>query len=176
MSGLLKPVASLNGMPCSGHGIPVPTAIHTQEPCKKPPTKLPIVVKNLTCFWPPTPLIPLTAVNPQRATVLVNGFPIMIAGDTFTPHISVTTNIVNYVCPCGPNTCIIPTPFPCSELTIEDRGGTGHSRTVVPTSTTTLAFKVPVARLLDPLGVGASGASLPCSSVVAYGSPTVLAG
>lgn len=175
MAGLLKPVASLNGLPCSGHGIPIPSTIHTEQPCKTPPKTLGIVVKNLTCFWPPTPLVPLTAVNPSRATVLVNGIPIMISGDTFTPHISATTNIINYICPCGNATCIIPTPFACSILTTEDKAGTGHSRTAVATSTKTLAFKVPIVRMLDPLGVGASGKSYPCSSVVAYGSPTVLA-
>lgn len=172
--GILKPVANINGLPCSGHGIPIPATIHSTQPCGSPPIPYSIVAKNLTCLWPPQPLIPLTAINPLRATVLVNKLPIMIAGDTFTPHVSVTTNIINYLCPCGKATCIIPTPIHCGTLTVED-AGVGHVRTVVSTTLTVFAFKVPIARILDPLGVGAPGVSYPCSSVVAYGSPTVLA-
>ena len=54
-------------------------------------------------------------------------------------------------------------------------GGVGHERVVQATSLTVYAFKVPVARILDPLGVGFPGFSYKCSSVVAYGSATVLA-
>ena len=71
--GVLKPVANHNGLPDTGHGIPIPSTIHSTQPCNSPPIELPIIVKDKTCLWPPTPLIPLTALNPMRATVLVNG-------------------------------------------------------------------------------------------------------
>lgn len=173
--GFLKPVASLNGLPCSGHGLCIPSTIHSVQACGTPPIPYSIIIKNFTCWWPPMPLIPLTAINPFRATVLVNMIPIMLMGDVFTNHPSVCTNIIIYICPCGPNLCAIPTPIPCSPLTIEDMGALGHPRVVMATTLTVFALKLPVARILDPLGVGFPGFSYPCSSVVAYGHPTVLA-
>ena len=172
--GFLKPVASLNGLPCSGHGLCLPSTIHSIQACGTPPVPYSIVIKNFTCWWPPTPLIPLSAINPLRATVLVQFIPIMIGGDYFTPHIALCTNIVIYLCPCGKGICPIPTPIPCSVLTIEDSGGVGHPRVLFPTTLTVFAFKIPIARILDPLGVGFPGFSYPCSSVVAFGHPTVL--
>lgn len=172
--GILKPVAVLNGLPCSGHGIPMPTAVHNQQPCHTPPIPFSIVIKDKTCWWGPQSLKPLTAVNPLRATVLVNGIPIMLMGDAFTPHKSTTTNIINYVCPCGNSVCIKPTPIPCGKLTIEDAGGIGHPRVLEATTTTVYALKLPIGRILDPLGVGKPFVSWPCRSVVSYGSPTVL--
>ena len=172
--GFLKPVASLNGLPCSGHGLCIPSTIHSVQSCGSPPIPYSIIIKNFTCWWPPYPLIPLTAVNPFRATVLVNSVPIMLMGDTFSLHFSTCTNIIIYLCPCGNAICAIPTPILCSPLTIEDNGGIGHVRTVVSTTLTVFALKLPVARILDPLGVGFPGWALPCSSVVAWGHPTVL--
>ena len=104
--------------------------------------------------------------------VVVNGLPIMINGDAFTPHLSPTTNIINYLCPCGKATCIIPTPTVCSLLTAEDISG-GHPR-VLSTGTyqSVRAFKIPIGRLGDSLGPK----GYPCSSKIAYGSPNVLAG
>jgi hypothetical protein len=54
-------------------------------------------------------------------------------------------------------------------------GVIGHPRVVMATTLTVFALKLPVARILDPLGVGFPGFSYPCSSVVAFGHPTVLA-
>ena len=173
--GFLKPVASLNGLPCSGHGLCLPSTIHSVQVCGTPPIPYSIVIKNFTCWWPPLPLIPLTAINPFRATVLVNFIPIMLMGDVFINHPSVCTNIIIYLCPCGKAICAIPTPIPCSPLTIEDMGVIGHPRVVMATTLTVFALKLPVARILDPLGIGFPGFSYPCSSVVAFGHPTVLA-
>lgn len=173
--GFLKPVASLNGLPCSGHGLCIPSTIHSVQACGTPPIPYSIVIKNFTCWWPPLPLIPLTAINPFRATVLVNMIPIMLMGDVFINHPAVCTNIIIYLCPCGKAICAIPTPIPCSPLTIEDMGVIGHPRVVMATTLTVFALKLPVARILDPLGVGFPGFSYPCSSVVAFGHPTVLA-
>ncbi len=170
------PVASHNGLPCSGHGIPIPATIHNQQPCGSSPIPFTIEIKNKTCWWPPTPLIPLTGLTPERATVLVNKIPIMLEMDVFTPHRSITTNIINYLCPCGKAMCIIPTPFGGSILTIEDKFGIGHERVLNATTFTVFALKRRVARLLDPLGVGLPRVSWPCKSVVAYGSPNVLCG
>lgn len=171
--GFLKPVASLNGLPCSGHGLCLPSTIHSVQACGTPPIPYSITIKNFTCWWPPLPLIPIFGVTIMRAMVQVNRIPIMCSGDTFIPHPSVCTNIVVHICPCGKGVCAIPTPIPCSALTIED-GGVGHPRVVVATSLTVFALKRPVARILDPLGVGLPGFSYPCSSVVAFGHPTVL--
>ena len=177
--GLNKPVANHNGLPCTGHGIPIPATIHSTQQCKTPPIRLGIVMKNKTCLWPPTPLVPLTALNPARAMVLVNGLPIMINGDTFTPHLSPTTNIINYLCPCGKATCIIPTPTVCSLLTAEDIAG-GHPRTLdTGFYQSVRAFKIPIGRLGDNLGKGSLppvSIGYPCMSKIAYGSPNVLAG
>ena len=170
------PVASHNGLPCSGHGIPISSTIHNQQPCGSPPIPFTIEIKDKTCWWPPTPLIPLTGLTPERSTVLVNKLPIMLEMDVFTPHISPTTNIINYLCPCGKAMCIIPTPIICGLLTIEDKGGVGHERVLNATTFTVFALKRRVARMLAPLGVGVPKASWPCKSVVAYGSPTVLCG
>tara|TARA_B100001250_G_scaffold129302_1_gene110128 strand:+ start:6142 stop:6507 length:366 start_codon:yes stop_codon:yes gene_type:complete len=119
-------------------------------------------------------MIPIFPVTPLRATVLVNRIPIMLLGDTFTPHIAACTNIIVYMCPCGKAMCPTPTPIPCSTLTIEDSGGIGHIRIVMATTLTVYALKLPIARILDPLGVGMPGFSYPCSSVVAWGHATVL--
>ena len=173
--GFLKPVASLNGLPCSGHGLCIPSTIHSVQACGTPPIPYSIVIKNFTCWWPPLPLIPLTAINPFRATVLVNMIPIMLMGDVFINLPAVCRNIIIYLCPCGKAICAIPTPIPCSPLTIEDMGVIGHPRVVMATTLTVFALKLPVARILDPLGVGFPGFSYPCSSVVAFGHPTVLA-
>jgi hypothetical protein len=54
-------------------------------------------------------------------------------------------------------------------------GVVGHPRVVMATTLTVFALKLPVARILDPLGIGFPGFSYPCSSVVAFGHPTVLA-
>ena len=171
------PVANHNGLPDSGHGFPIPSTIHSTQACNSPPILLSIKVKNKTCLWPPTPLVPLSALNPARALVQVNRLPIMIIGDTFTPHMSPTTNIINYLCPCGKAMCIIPTPIVCSLLTVEDCGGVGHPRILFATTKTVLAFKLPIGRVTDRLGAPSGGYSgYPCSSRVTYGSPTVLAG
>ena len=89
--GFLKPVASLNGLPCSGHGLCLPSTIHSVQSCGSPPIPYSIVIKEFTCWWPPTPMIPIFPVTPLRATVLVNRIPIMLLGDTFTPHIAACT-------------------------------------------------------------------------------------
>ena len=60
-------------------------------------------------------------------------------------------------------------------LTIEDNGGVGHIRVCNATTLTVFAHKRPLARILDPLGVGIPGWSYPCYSVIAFGHPTVLA-
>lgn len=165
--GTLSPVAPINGLPDSGHGLCIPSTVHSVQSCNTSPVKYPITIKNLTCWWPPTPLIPLQPLHPVRATVLVNLLPIMVDGDSFIPHISTCTNIIIYMCPCGKSTCPVPTPIPCSQLTKEDQGGRGHARTLNATSQTVFAFKKPIARVLDPLGP-------PCKSVVTSGSPNVL--
>jgi uncharacterized Zn-binding protein involved in type VI secretion len=172
--GFKKPVASLNGLPCSGHGLCLPPVQHSVQPCKSPPRPKSIRIKNFSCYWPPFPLIPQAAVDVRRATVLVNGIPIMLHGDKFTPHISPCTNIIVYMCPCGQSICPVPTPVNCSLLTTEDGMGKGHPRVVQATTAKVFALKRPVARALDPLGAGKPGKSYPCSSVVAYGSPNVL--
>ena len=172
--GYLLPVSSLNGLPCSGLGLCLPSTIHSVQACGTPPIPYSIVIKEFTCWWPPQPLIPIFPVTPYRATVQVNRIPIMLLGDTFTPHIAVCTNIVVYMCPCGKAMCPTPTPIPCSTLTIEDGGGVGHTRIVMATTLTVFALKLPIARILDPLGVGFPGWSYPCSSVVAWGHATVL--
>jgi hypothetical protein len=171
--GFLKPVAAHNALPCSGHGLCLPPTVHSVQGCSSPPIPYTIKVKDLTCWWPPYPLVPLTALNPLRALVLVHFLPIYLLGDTFTPHWSACTNIVIYMCPCGPNICPFPTPIPCSILTIEDAGGVGHPRVLFTTTLTVFALKLPVGRMLDPLGLGFPGWSYPCSSVVAWGSATV---
>ena len=107
--GILKPVASLNSLPCSGHGL-----LQSNQPCGS----LTIVVGPY-CWWAPQPLIPLEAVNPLRATVLVNGLPIMLFGDTFTPHTSTTANIINYLCPIGKAMVLSQHPY-LRYLTVED--------------------------------------------------------
>jgi len=61
-------------------------------------------------------------------------------------------------------------------LTVEDMGGVGHFRMCEATTFTVYALKRPIGRMLDPLGIGKPFVSWPCKSVVAYGSPTVLAG
>ncbi len=38
--GLNKPVANHNGLPCTGHGIPIPSTIHSTQACKTPPIRL----------------------------------------------------------------------------------------------------------------------------------------
>ena len=88
--GALLPVSSLNGLPCSGHGLCIPSTIHSVQACGTPPIPYSIVIKEYTCWWPPQPLIPIFPVTPYRATVLVNRIPIMLHGDTFTPPVSYT--------------------------------------------------------------------------------------
>lgn len=171
--GFLKPVAAHNALPCSGHGLCLPPTIHSVQWCGTPPIPYTIKVKDFTCWWPPYPLVPLTALNPLRAMVLVHFLPIYLLGDTFTPHFSTCTNIVIYLCPCGTSICPKPTPFACSILTVEDAGGVGHPRVLFTTTLTVFALKLPVGRMLDPLGIGFPGWSYPCSSVVAWGSATV---
>ena len=172
--GYLLPVSSLNGLPCSGHGLCIPSTVHSVQSCGSTPIPYSIVIKEYTCWWPPQALIPIFPVTPYRATVQVNRIPIMLHGDTFQPHIAVCTNIIVYMCPCGKSTCPTPTPIPCSTLTIEDGGGVGHTRILMATTLTVFALKLPIARILDPLGVGFPGWSYPCSSVVAWGHATVL--
>ena len=48
--GVLKPVANHNGLPDTGHGIPIPSTIHSTQPCNSPPIELPIIVKDKTCL------------------------------------------------------------------------------------------------------------------------------
>ena len=126
--GFLKPVTSLNGLPDSGHGLCLPSTIHSVQSCGSPPIPYSIVIKNFTCWWPPTPLVPTFPITLDRAMVQVNRIPVMVLGDTFTPHISTCTNIVIHICPCGKSLCAIPSAIPCSNLTIEDNGGTGYIR------------------------------------------------
>ena len=173
--GFLKPVTSLNGLPDSGHGLCLPSTVHSVQACGSPPIPYSIVIKNKTCWGPPQPLIPIFPITPDRAMVLVNRIPVMVFGDAFTPHIAVCTNIIIYMCPCGKGVCPIPTPIPCSLLTIEDNGGIGHIRVCNATTLTVFAHKRPLARILEPLGVGIPGWSYPCYSVIAFGHPTVLA-
>lgn len=175
--GLLLPVAPITGLPDSGHGICIPPTVHSVQPCKTPPIPYSIVIKEWTCWWPPTPLIPISPLSAIKATVLVNGLPCMTFGDAFTPHTSTCTNIIIYMCPCGKGLCPVPTPIPCSNLTIEDNAGIGHVRFAFTSTLTVFACKLPVARVLDPLGVGTPGWmgwSYPCNSIIAYGSPNVL--
>ena len=172
--GLLLPVAPITGLPCSGHGICIPGTVHSVQACVTPPVPYSIKIKEWTCWWPPQPLIPYTALNPLKALVLTNGLPTMTLGDVFVNHISPCTNIVIYMCPCGKALCPIFTPIICSALTIEDMAGIGHIRFLMATSLTVFVTKLPIGRVLDPLGIGFRFWSYPCSSVVAYGSPTVL--
>ena len=174
MKGFISPVAFHAGLPCSGHGIPIPPAIHSTQPCGTPPIPQTILIKNQTCWWMPFPLIPINPLTVGNALVLVHKMPIMLGFDAFIPHPSFTTNIVLYLCPCGKGVCVIPTPIVGSILTAEDMGGVGHIRVVYPTTFTVWALKRPVARALDPLGIGARFFSYPCRSVVAYGAPLVL--
>lgn len=174
MKGITLPVAFHANLPCSGHGVCIPMAVHSTQPCGSPPIPQSIVIKNFTCWWPPFPLTPISPVVVTNALVQVHRLPIMLGFDAFTPHPSVCTNIIIYMCPCGPSICPIPTPIPCSVLTAEDMGGVGHPRFVVPTTFTVWALKRPVARVLDPLGFGQRFMSYPCRSVVAFGAPLVL--
>lgn len=174
MKGITLPVAFHAGLPCSGHGVCIPMTKHSVQPCSSPPIPKSIKVKNLTCWWPPYPLIPISPVTVTNALVQVHRLPIMLSLDSFIPHPSVCTNIVVYLCPCGKKICKVPVPFPCSVLTIEDMGGVGHARFVVSTTLTVWALRRPVARVLDPLGIGPRFRSYPCSSVVAFGAPLVL--
>ena len=118
--------------------------------------------------------MPFGPLSPLKAMVLTNGLPTMTFGDRFIPHISPCTNIIIYMCPCGKSLCPVPTPIPCSILTTEDMGGVGHMRILFATSLTVYVTKLPIGRVLDPLGVGTLAYSYPCNSVVAYGSPNVL--
>jgi len=59
---------------------------------------------------------------------------------------------------------------------MEDMGGVGHVRVAESTTFTVFALKRRVIRIIDPLGAGKPKLSWPCSSVVAFGSATVLAG
>jgi len=171
--GFLLPVAPITGLPCSGHGLCIPSTVHSVQSCGSPPIPYSITIKNFTCWWPPLPLIPAGAINPLKATVLTNGLPTMSFGDVFTNHPSPCTNIIIYMCPCGKGVCPVPTAIPCSALTAED-AGIGHIRFLQATSLTVYVTKLPIGRILDPLGIGFPGFSYPCSSVVAYGSPNVL--
>jgi len=81
------------------------------------------------------------------------------------------------MCPCPKGLCPVPTPIACSILTVEDCAGVGHFRFAFTSTLTVFALKLPVARVLDPPGVGTPGFlgwSYPCNSMIAYGSPTVL--
>ncbi|BCU95153.1 MAG: hypothetical protein CM15mV7_2690 [uncultured marine virus] len=147
----------IKGLPDSGHGLCLPSTVHSVQACGSPPIPYSIVIKNKTCWWPPQPLIPIFPITPDRAMVLVNRIPVMVFGDAFTPHIAVCTNIIIYMCPCGKGVCPIPTPIPCSLLTIEDNGGIGHIRVCNATTLTVFVHKRPLARILDPLGVGIPG-------------------
>ena len=51
--GFLKPVTSLNGLPDSGHGLCLPSTVHSVQACGSPPIPYSIVIKNKTCWWPP---------------------------------------------------------------------------------------------------------------------------
>ena len=44
--GILKPVANINGLPCSGHGIHIPATIHSTQTCGTPPIPYSIVAKK----------------------------------------------------------------------------------------------------------------------------------
>ena len=171
--GFLLPVAPITGLPCSGHGICIPSTVHCVMGCAGPPPMYPIKIKQWTCWWPPLPLIPFGPLHPLKATVLTNFLPTMTFGDRFINHPSPCTNIVIHMCPCGKAVCPIPTPYPCSLLTIEE-GGIGHTRILIAQSKTVFCYKLPIGRIFDPLGIGFPGFSWPCSSVVAYGSPNVL--
>ena len=173
-AGILLPVAPITGLPCSGHGICIPSTVHSVQSCGSPPIPYTIKIKEWTCGRPPTPLVPLGPLSPMKAMVLTNGLPTMTFGDRFIPHISPCTNIIIYMCPCGKSLCPVPTPIPCSILTTEDMGGVGHMRILFATSLTVYVTKLPIGRVLDPLGVGTLAYSYPCNSVVAYGSPNVL--
>ena len=68
--GYLLPVSSLNGLPCSGHGLCIPTTVHSVQACGTPPIPYSIVIKEYTCWWPPQPLIPIFPVTPVSYTHL----------------------------------------------------------------------------------------------------------
>ena len=88
--GYLLPVSSLNGLPCSGHGLCLPSTVHSVQACGTPPIPYSIVIKEFTCWWPPQPLIPIFPVTPYRATVQVNRIPIMLHGDTSVSYTHLT--------------------------------------------------------------------------------------
>ena len=46
MKGFISPVAFHAGLPCSGHGIPIPPAIHSTQPCGTPPIPQTILIKS----------------------------------------------------------------------------------------------------------------------------------
>ena len=98
--GFLKPVTSLNGLPCTGHGLCLPSTVHSVQACGSPPIPYTIVIKNKTCWWPPTPLIPTFPITPDRAMVQVNRIPVMVFGDIFTPHILSLIHISEPTRPC----------------------------------------------------------------------------
>jgi len=174
MKGWISPVAFHAGLPCSGHGICLPPVVHSVQPCGSPPIPRSIIEKNFTCWWPPFPLIPISPITIANALVMVHKLPIMLDFDAFITHPSACTNLIIYMCPCGPSICPIPTPIPCSILTAEDMFGVGHIRFVFAMTFTVFALKRRVARVLDPLGFGTPFRSYPCSSVVAFGAPLVL--
>ena len=110
--GLLLPVAPITGLPCSGHGICIPGTVHSVQACGTPPVPYSIKIKEWTCWWPPQPLIPYTALNPLKALVLTNGLPTMTLGDVFVQHIcmmipAIRVALLHYritnVCPALPS-------------------------------------------------------------------------
>lgn len=165
-----KPVALPSGF-CSGHGILLPAFIHQVIGA---PTPVPVLTKNISCSWLPTPTTPLV---PIKGKVLVEKQPPLVQGDILIDHPGVGSNLVKIPCKGG----LCPIPFPCKTLALEDAttGVVGHRRVVTPWSIpmagvppTVIVTGIPIARVGDALGTAVPGPA-PCMSVIATGAFTV---
>ncbi len=161
-----RPAALVTGL-CTGHGVCVPAAIHSFEPCGTPcplAQKRPVSVKNATCYWPPLVTAPLV---PYPSTVFVNGIIPLRDADVLIPHPSPCTNIV-MVGPCG-DASPKPIPCGCSIITAEDNLGVGHIRVVKALCKSVYVEGRAMGGVGDPLGP-------PCLSFIGTGSVNVYVG
>lgn len=174
---LKKPAGIYRGS-CTGHGIasagglavhPVTSSRCLAAACGDPAIKLSLVAKNAQCYWPPTPLVPMT---PIVGNVLINKIVPILDQDLLTYHISPTMNTVITTCPGNPPTNP-PTTCNCSvSLVVEDKGGIGHERKAVSTGKSVFVNKRRLCRVGDPL----NGMHVGCLSMIGGGAVDVFIG
>jgi len=162
---------------CTSHGVTIPAHIHFTHPCLPSPPPCPpgitptkpLSVMDATCMWPVAPTTPEDASVLAR-TVFINGKSPLCDGDKLIPHISATTNLIEWKQVSGPN-CIGPITAPCncSLLSAEDTFGKGHPRVVKALGATVFVMGKRLAAIGDPLGP-------PCLSTIATGSENVVVG